>query len=108
MCLTVESPRPEELREMEFRVGCGNHQLATHPPEIMNVWFSSFIFFSMFSIQDDGCQQRSRVIFSTMNSRFMVAFLSSSSMKKIKSSAQGQSCFTQSGQLIRSLDLWIT
>ena len=34
--------------------------------------------------------------------------LGSSSMKKIKTSARGQSYFTQSGQLIRSLDLWIT
>ena len=76
---TVESPRPEELGKMEFRVVCGNSQLATHPPEIMNVRFSTFIFFSMFSIQDDGCQRRSelegsRLCFTAaMNSRFVVA-----------------------------------
>jgi hypothetical protein len=45
----VESPRPEELGKMEFRVVCGNRQLATYPPEIMNVRFSTFIFFYVFN-----------------------------------------------------------
>ena len=59
---------------MEFTVVCGNRQLATHPPEIMNVRFSTFIFFFVFSIQDDGCQWRSGMSFSVaMDSPFVIA-----------------------------------
>jgi len=58
---------------MEFRVVCGNRQLATHPPEIMNVRFSTFIFFLRFQSKTMGVRGEVESSFQRHELRFVVA-----------------------------------
>ena len=58
---------------MEFRVVCGNRQLATHPPEIMNVRFSTFILFLCFQSKTMGVSGEVGSSFQRRELRFVAA-----------------------------------